>query len=86
MDQHEGASGSCCDQIGADHGLADARRRDEHSNVLTQKSPCRLPLDRREPAFEGDIQRLPFAALVLDEKGAAMFAKDLLELGSATAG
>jgi hypothetical protein len=85
MDQHERASRSRCYQIRADHGLAHARRGDEHTDVLAKESPCSPLLSRREPAFECNVQPLPFAALIFHQKGAAMFAKDLLEFDPATA-
>ena len=85
VDQHERAPGSRCDQIRANYGLAHAWRRDEQTDVLAKQSPCGLLLNRRELALKGEIQGLPLAALILDDKGASMFPQDLLESSSATA-
>ncbi len=73
VDQHERAPGSRCDQIRADYGLAHAWRHDEQTDVLAKKSACSLLLNRRELALKRDIQGLPLAALILDDKGASMF-------------
>ena len=86
MDKHQGVSGPCCDQIGSNDRFPDARRRNKDSGVLTPESPYGLLLNRREPPFERNLQRLPFAALVLDEEGSAMFAKDLIQFSVAPAG
>lgn len=66
VDQHEGTSGSRCDQICADDGLAHARQRDEHTDVVTEQGPRGLFLDGRQPTLEGDLQRLAVTPLIFD--------------------
>src|SRR3989442_15598500 len=75
----------CPAWVGSITNTSGARREPIGRISGRHKSPCGPLLKRREPAFERDVQRLPFAALILDEKGASMFAKDLLEFGPATA-
>ena len=86
VDQDECAARSGCDQIGADDGLADTRRRDQDADVVTEQSPTSLLLHRGEQTLKHHVQRFAIAALVLDEEGAVVLAKELFELGPTAAG
>ena len=54
------------DEVRADHGLADARRRDEHADVVGEQRLDGLLLERRQLAVEGEVERRSALALVLD--------------------
>jgi hypothetical protein len=86
VDQHEGTSGSRCDQICADDGLAHARRRDEHTGVVTEQGPRGLFLDGCQPTLEGDLQRLAVTPLIFNAECAPVVLKDLRKLAPASAG
>jgi hypothetical protein len=86
VDEHQGTSGSRCDRICADDSLAHARRRDEHTDVVTEQGPRGLFLDGGQPTLERDRQRLAVTPLILDVEGAAVVLKDLRELALASAG
>ena len=86
MDQDEGTSRSRGDEVGADDGLAHARRRDEHTDVVTEQGPRGLFLDGGQPTLKGDLQRLAVTPVIFDAESAAVVLKDLLKLAPAPAG
>ena len=66
MHQHQRVSGSLRDQPDAGHRLADARRRDQDSEVVTQKRADRLFLKFGRSAPETVVDRLSPLALIID--------------------
>jgi hypothetical protein len=86
VDQHEGASRSRRDQIRADDSLAHARRRDEHTDVVTEQGPGGLSLYRGQLTLKGDVERFAVTPLIFDVEDAAMVLEDLLEFVAASTG
>ena len=66
--------------------LPHARRRDEHTDIVTEQRPRGPFLDRRQATVEGDLQRLAVAPQIFDMEGAPVVLEDLLELAPASAG
>ena len=85
MDEDQRAARSRCDEVRADHRLADARWRDEDACVVREQRASRRLLDSGQRAVEAKFELRSGHALVGDIERDAMHAEQLFEVGLAAA-
>ena len=78
--EDEGAPAALGDQVRAEDGLPEPRRRHEDPDVVLEHGFRRGLLDRRELALEGQVVRLAHVAFVLDRQLHPVLVEERLEV------
>ena len=85
VDEDQRAPSALRDQVGAENGLPDARRADEHAKVMRQQRVDRILLYGGEVAVEGEFQGRAIVSLIVDRQLHSVSAEELPYAGRAAA-